>query len=429
MPEWSFVMSQIPRLAGLCLLAALSNTAFAGWVLFHQQGESGRREAYFADITRTTERTEVDAMLGKSSDVMARTSLWEMPVVVVHESATAPEWTELKLQFECLNKYRVLSYSEAQKAAKAARQEGRPYSSSVVVDGWNDPAKWNDPVNMRVAARSYTVPRVDLSNRPLPETDWTKDARAPMIKAQKFACQGEDVRSALQAAINNGQFDAGRFNAELQKIGLLEPVHALEAKTVLDLLNLSWNVLWKGSKRPDPSGLWVKKLSPQEKARNDARYAAIQKQMDDAVQKTNEKYLPKLKKMQAEREFVAAAAKVRGNRALSKMEASALMVWLSHEESEVSAKMGAPNITQSGNLKFLGYGQSFDNTSAMVHVPSGRVLEQGVRTSCEAQFVMLQDKEKLWRVADVRIAGASNQLGINPCQGLLTVPDVPAAEK
>lgn len=422
-------MGPIPRLAGLCLLAALSNTAFAGWALFHQQGEFGRREAYFAEITRTTERTEVDAMLGKGSDIMAQTSVWEMPVVVVHESATAPEWTELKLQFACLNKYRALSYSEAQKAAQAARLEGRPYSSSVVVDGWNDPARWNDPVTMRVAKRSYTVPRVDLSNRPLPETDWAQDARAPMIKAQKLACQGEDMRNALQAAIHNGQFDAGRFNAGLQKIGLLEPVHVLEAKTVIDLLNLSWNVLWKGSKRPDPSGLWVKKLSPQDKARSEAQYAAIQKQMNDAVQKASEKYLPKLKKMQAESEFVAAAAQVRGKRALSKMEASALMVWLAREEGEVAANMGAPTITQSGNLKFLGYGQSFDNTSAMVHVPSGRVLEQGVRTRCEAQFVMLQDQAQLWRVADIRIAGASNQAGVNPCQGLLTVPDVPAAGK
>jgi hypothetical protein len=65
----------------------------------------------------------------------------------------------------------------------------------------------------------------------------------------------------------------------------------------------------------------------------------------------------------------------------------------------------------------------------MVHVPSGRVSEQGVRTHCEAQFVMLQDKENIWRVADVRIAGSSNQLGINPCHGLLTVPEVPTAGK
>jgi hypothetical protein len=382
-------MRPLPKLAGLCLLAALSNSAVAGWVLFHQQGERGQREAWFSEITRATERTGMDRIQGN-------TSVWELPVLVVHESATAPEWSELKLQFECQNKHQ---------------------------------ASWNDPVNVRVAARSYTVPRVDLSNRPLAETPWARDARAPMIKAQKFACQGEDVRNALQAAMSQGPFDVGHFNTELQKIGLAEPVHPLEARTAVALLDLSWNVLWKGSKRPDPSGLWVKKLSPQERARNEAQYAAIQKQMDDAVQTTNEKYLPGLKKMQAEHGFVEAAAQVRGNRSLSKMEASALMVWLAREESEVAARMGAPAVTQSGNLKFLRYDQSFDNTSAMVHVPSGRVLEQGVRTHCEAQFVMLQDTGNVWRVADVRIDGSSSQLGINPCQGLLTVPDVPAARK
>lgn len=384
-------MSKLSRLTSLCLLTALSNPTYAGWVLFHQQGETGKREAYFAEITRIAERTEIDRIMGA-------TSIWELPVMVVHEAAAAPEWSELKLQFECQNK---------------------PYSSSANVDGWND------PVNARIAARSYTVPRIDLSNRPLPETQWARDNRVPMIKAHKFACQEEVVRNALQVSIAHGQFDVNRFNTELQKIGLVEPVHPLDAKTAIDLLDLSWNVLWKGSKRPDPSGLWVKKLSPQEKARNEAQYAAIQKKMDDAVQKADQKYLPTVKKMQAEHAFVEAAAKVRGNRSLSKMEASALMVWLAREETEVSAKMGAPAITQSGNLKFLGYGQSFDNTSAMMHVPSGQVFEQGVRTSCEAQFVMLQDKQNIWRVADIRIAGASSQISVNPCEDLLTTPDTP----
>lgn len=382
-------MRHLPKLAGLCLLAALSNSAAAGWVLFHEQGTPGQREAYFTEVTRSTERTDIDRMQGN-------TRVWELPVLVIHESAAAPEWTELKLQFECQNMHRALG---------------------------------NDPVNMRIAARSYTVPRVDLSNRPLAETPWARDARAPMIKAQKLACQGDDVRNALQAAMSNGPFDVGRFQAGLQKIGLVEPVHPLEARSAIALLDLSWNVLWKGSKRPDPSGLWVKKLSPQERARNEAQYAAIQKQMDGAVQTTNATYLPKLKQMQAERAFVEAAAQVRGKRALSKMEASALMAWLAQEEGEVAARMGAPAITQSGRLRFLGYGQSFDNTSALVHVPSGRVSEQGVRTHCEAQFVMLQDTANIWRVADVRITGSSNQLSINPCQGLLTVPDVPTAGK
>ena len=219
-------MRHLPQLVGLCLLASLSNTAMAGWVLFHQQGQPGQREAYFAEITRTTERTEVDQMLGSGNGAQARTSVWEMPVMVVHESANAPEWTELKLQFECLNKYRALTYNEARNAAKA-RQEGKPQSPSLIAEGWNDPGRWNDPVNMRIAARSYTVPRVDLSNRPLAETPWARDARAPMIKAQKLACQDEDVRNALQAAMAQGSFDVSRFNTELQKIGLLEPVYPL----------------------------------------------------------------------------------------------------------------------------------------------------------------------------------------------------------
>ena len=407
---------------GLSLLAMLSNAAHAGWVLFHQQGVIGKREAYFAEITRVADRTEMDSVLG-------RNSVKELPVMVVYESAAAPEWSELKLHFECVNKRRERSADEFWKAERAARKQGKKADLMVENESWNDPAKWQEPVNMRIAARSYNVPRVDLSNQPLPETSWAKDASAPMIKAQKFACQEEDVRNALQVAINNGQFDVGRFNVELQKIGLIEPVHPLEAKTGIALLDLSWNVLWKGSKRPDPSGFWVKKLSPEEKARNDAQYAAIRKQMDDAVQKVDETYLPRLKKMQAEREFVEAAGKVRGNRALSNLEASALMVWLAREESEVGEKMGAPNVTQTGNLKFLGYGQSFDNTSAMVHVPSGQVFEQGVRTNCEVQFVMLQDKEQVWRVADIRVSASTNRLGISACDDLLTVPDVPPAEK
>ena len=84
-------MRHLPQLVGLCLLASLSNTAMAGWVLFHQQGQPGQREAYFAEITRTTERTEVDQMLGSGNGTQARTSVWEMPVMVVHESADAPE--------------------------------------------------------------------------------------------------------------------------------------------------------------------------------------------------------------------------------------------------------------------------------------------------------------------------------------------------
>ncbi len=184
-------MLSIKSLACMTLLLTLMSNADANWALFHQQGKVGQREAGYAQITRVTDRTEVEDMLGKGNDIMAKTSIKELPIIVVYESVTAPEWDELKLQFECLNKYRVLSYSEAEKAAKKARQEGKQYSSSVIVDGWNDPQRWNDPVKMRIAPRSYTVPRVDLSNRPISQTQWALNNNAAMIKAQKFACQDD----------------------------------------------------------------------------------------------------------------------------------------------------------------------------------------------------------------------------------------------
>lgn len=402
------------------LLAGATTSAHAGFALFHMQGEPGKRQLFYANITDVRDRTPVE-------DVLGQLSTKELPVVVVYEAADAPEWSEMRLQFECTAKYRQISMAEHRKARERQKETGEPVQTMVVVDGWNDPAKWHAPVKMRMGPMSSKVSRADLSAQPLPETQWTTVGSAVMLKAQKLACQQEDVNAALSAAIQDGHFDNQIFNDGLKKIGLLDGVQALEARSVPALLDLSWKTLWAGSPRPDPSGLWSKKVTPEQQAKHEAELAAIQKQMNTAVDKVNETYLPKLKKMQAEREFVEAAAKVRGNRDLSRLESSALMVWLGRDETEVGKKMGAPRITQAGELKFLGYGQSFDNTSAMVHVPSGQVFEQGVRTSCDAQFVMLQDKEKIWRVADIRVSASSNQLGVRACDGLLTTPDVQPA--
>ncbi len=402
------------------LLAAATSTTQAGFVLFHMQGEPGKRQLFYANISDVRDRTPVE-------DILNPLSIKELPVVVVYEAADAPEWSEMRLQFECSSKYRQITMAEHRKARERQKKTGEDVQTQVVVDGWNDPSTWNAPVKMRMGPMSNKVSRTDLTSQPLPETQWASVGSASMLKAQKFACQQEDVNAALQAAIRNNSFDQQIFNDGLKKIGLLDGVQALEARSVPALLDLSWKTLWAGSPRPDPSGLWSKKVTPEQQAKYQAELAAIQAQMNTAVDKVNETYLPKLKKMQAEREFVEAAAKIRGNRDLSRLESSALMVWLGRDETEVGKKMGAPRITQTGELKFLGYGQSFDNTSAVVHVPSGQVFESGVRTSCDAQFVMLQDKEKIWRVADIRVSASSNRLGVSACNGLLTTPDVEAA--
>ncbi len=416
-------MFSLKSLCSMTLLMAFANSASAGWVLFHQQGKVGQREAWYAEITRVSDRTEVENMLGKNGEVMAKTSIKELPLIVIYESINAPEWNELKVQFECLNKYRVLTYSEAQQAAKIARQEGKPFSSSVIVDGWNDPQKWKNPVNMRVAARSYTVPRIDLSNRPIPQTQWTLDSSAAMIKAQKFACQEEDVRSTLRDSTAKGQFNTEIFNSGLQKIGLQEAIHPLESTTVIDLLNLSWDVLWKGSKRADPSGLWVKKLSPEEKARYEAQYAAIEKQMQKQVAAAQGFAQPIIEQHQEEQDFLEIVRKVRGNRQVTQEESTLLSVWQGKPEEQVGTSMGAPQVSETGGLRFLNYQSAFDNRSALVSAASGRVLStQGASGSCRISFITALDRKKTWRVADIRI-DSQGEVGGGVCRNLWRTPE------
>jgi hypothetical protein len=408
--------------SALVLLLA-THSADAGWVLFHQQGKAGHREAWYAEVTAVRDRTEVESMLGTGADGMAKTSVRELPVIVVYESAAAPEWDDLKVQFECVNKYRTLSYAEASRANELARREGRKFSSSVIVDGWNDPKKWNEPVKMRLGPRSYSVPRVDLSNRPLAATRWSTDGSAPMIKAQKFACQDEDVRKATEAANTNSQFNAQTFSAGLQQLGLTEPVHALDSKTVIDLLNLSWNVLWQGSQRADPSGFWVKKPSPEEQARYEAQYAAIQKQMKVQTDAAQVQMQPHIERHQEEQAFLEIVQRVRGNRQVGEEERLLLSLWQGRPQEQVGVSMGAAKISETSGLRYLSYESSFDNRSALVSAVSGRVIStQGASGSCRIDFVTALDRKGVLRVADIRIS-SQGEVGGGVCRSLWRLPE------
>jgi hypothetical protein len=201
-----------------------------------------------------------------------------------------------------------------------------------------------------------------------------------------------------------------------------EAVHPLESKTVIDLLNLSWNVLWKGSKRADPSGLWVKKLSPEEKARYDLQYAAIEKQMKKQVEAAQNFGQPIIEQHQAELEFLEIVRKVRGDRQIGQEERTLLSVWQGRPEEQVGASMGSPQISEVGGLRFLNYQSSFDNRSALVSAASGRVLStQGASGSCRISFITAMDQKKNWRVADIRI-DSQGEVGGGVCRDLWRTP-------
>jgi hypothetical protein len=67
--------------------------------------------------------------------------------------------------------------------------------------------------------------------------------------------------------------------------------------------------------------------------------------------------------------------------------------------------MGVPIVTNAGALRFLSYGQEFDNRVLVVN-GKGAVWDDGLYENCYVQSVLITDGPDSLRVADVRISGA-----------------------
>ena len=86
-------------LIGLLLGSCVSvPQVFAQSALVHIQGEEGSREAYFADFGVVLDRTPMDKILGPMT-------VKQLDTTIVYESADKPEFSELRLQFECIVKH------------------------------------------------------------------------------------------------------------------------------------------------------------------------------------------------------------------------------------------------------------------------------------------------------------------------------------
>lgn len=373
--------------AALCL----GTSSLAQSALVHVQGEEGQREAYFADFAVVMSRTPVDKVLGP-------TSVRQLDTVVVYESASKPEFSALRLQFECVVKY--------------------PYDGKKVPP---QPA-FDAPVMVRIGEGSWKLRREDLKGEPLPPGTWRASSSPVLLKLHKIACNDEVMRSAMvQAARNNNS--TAVFQREIEKIGLPADLQLVSQQTAAEYLDFAWWVLWHGAIRPDPSGKWSRRPSKQELEQAQAQMAQIQKQMDALVAGTQPGLESSIRQIDAKFAFDKAAADVRGGRSLSRNERLMLSAWEGKEESEVGAAMGAPVVSSAGRLRFLSYGKEFDNR-VVVGNRKGAVWEAGMYESCNVQFVMLRDDKNLQRVADVRIWADSSQGGqvMFACTGLLEVP-------
>ncbi len=379
----------------ILLLAAtglIPSNGMAQSVLVHVQGEEGSREAYFANFAVVMDRTAADKLLGPIA-------VRQLDTTVVYESAGKPEFSALRLQFECVVKY--------------------------AYDGKNIPKQpaFDAPVRVRVGEGSWKLRREDLKNEGLPAGDWRSSASPVLLKLHKVACHEDVMRGAMVKAAKNNN-DMKLFRSEVAKVGLPEDLQLVSQQTAPEYLDFAWWVLWSGARRPDPSGKWSRRPTAKELEDAKAQMAQIQQQVDQLAGLVKPKLEQNIKQMDAQFAVQKAAADVRGGRSMSRNERLMLTAWEGKTETEVGATMGAPLVSAAGKLRFLSYGREFDNRVVVAN-NKGAAWEEGLYENCNVQFVMHPDDRNVLRVADVRIWTNSNQGwgGVAfACTGLLEAP-------
>ena len=379
-------------LIGLLLGSCVSvPQVFAQSALVHIQGEEGSREAYFADFGVVLDRTPMDKILGPMT-------VKQLDTTIVYESADKTEFSELRLQFECVVKHAY---------------DGKTIPKQPAFDA---------PVKVRVGEGSWKLRREDIKSEDLPAGDWRTSSSPVLLKLHKIACNEDVMRTAIiKAAKRNNDMDI--FKNEIATIGLPKDLQLVGQGTSSDHMAFAWEVLWSGAKRPDPTGKWSRRPTKQEQEAYQAKMAQLKKQFDQVAAGIKPQLEANIKQLDAEFTFREIAADIRGGRKLSRNEGLMLSVWEGKTESDVATKMGAPVVSYAGDLHFLSYGQEFDNRVVVGNKYA--VWEEGVYEHCNVQYVLHADEKQVFRVADVRIWTSSTQLGQVrfACDGLLDVPN------
>ncbi|TQM06541.1 hypothetical protein FB548_2913 [Pseudoxanthomonas sp. 3HH-4] len=369
-------------------LAALPGMASANMLMLHAQGDPGDRELFFTNLMMA-DRTPMDAMLGS-------TSIREIEVFGLYENAGKPDWTVLKLQFECP--------ADPLPSAKPRRATGLAVAA---------PLRW------RMGERSYQFTR-DADNVPLPPTPWQSLSNPAYRKAGVLACNELLARSALHAAGGWEAMDPVKLNAGLAPLGIGEVISVAQATSIVTVGSFVWRDIWKAQK---PAGARDRRLSDAEMAKNRRELAAVGAKMETLDAQAQAFAQPILDADRAEQEFLAIARKVQAGRKVTELEGSMLMVWLGKPEALALARLGAnPQVTEASGMRFISYSDQADTRSAVVSAASGRVLSQsGAYTSCDVSFVTVPDKTQAWRVADIRIRSEGPAGGM--CRALLNTPE------
>lgn len=364
--------------------------AFSQSALVHIQGEKGNREAYFADFGVVFDRTPINEIGGPKTIKVMNTT-------IVFENAAKPEFTVLFLEFEC---------------------PPDPVINEKTNKIQIKPVEFNSSIKFRIAEFSWNLRREDLKSAPVKPSDFITTSSHPMLKFHQIACNQATI-SAVSIRSKNEK----EFLSEIKKLGIADDIQIVSDGSS-EHLAFAWDVLWGVSNRPDPSGKWSTRPTKKQKAEYVSKMEAIQKQTNEFATAEATRIKANLKEMDAESDFHKAAANIRGTRKLSRNERHMLTVWEGKSETDVAAKMGSPVYADAGQLRFLNYGNEYDNRVVIAN-NKGAVWEEGLYENCNVQFVLHADSKKQFRIADVRITTNSNQIGavVFACDGLLDVPN------
>ncbi len=370
-------------------LVALPGVASANMLMLHAQGNPGDRELFFTNLMMA-DRTPMEAMLGP-------TSIREIEVFGLYENVAKPDWSVLKLQFEC----------------PVAPIPSSPTSRRATGPAVAAPLRW------RLAEPSYQFTR-DADHVPLPATAWQPLSHPAYRKAGMLACNELQVQSALQAAGGWQAMDPARLNAGLAPLGIGEVISVAQATSIVTVGSFVWRDIWKAQK---PAGARDRRLSEAEIASNRRELEAVAAKMETLDAQAQAFAQPIIDADRAEQDFLAIAKRVQAGRKVTQLEGSMLMVWLGKPEALALARLGAnPQVTEASGMRFISYSDQADTRSAVVSAASGRVLSQaGAYTSCDVSFVTVPDTAQAWRVADIRIRSEGPAGGM--CRSLLNTPE------
>lgn len=349
------------------------------------------------------------------SEIFGPTLLKTIEVTMVYEGKDAPFVSIMDLEIKCPNPSAGMTYKKAVREDKK-RGGGPPPPPALLPDP--------DTVEFRMVRGSQYLKNA-VGFQDMAPTNWQAADSYAMKRIYRVACNDTLIAHAkANTPIVKGEvteynktgeyLDMAALRKNLEAIDLQYAEYVPSGVFGLYLADMVWEKLWTDA--PPPKIDYGPPLTPEQEVALKEKIASFRQQLTAQRGELESS----LKSQKAQMDFTADAAKFRGGRKWAKGEAMINRMWLSKTEREVVASLGTPHVAEAGGVRFLSYGQVYDNQAVFQNVVTGAVRVNGVFRSCNVQFALIPDSSGDYRVADVIIRADSNINGADTKSTLAT---------